>query len=215
MGRSSFTGRCAPRNGRQGAGPCGCSTRSARQRTAVPRTWPPPTPMEGLPKLPWRGAEVVGPYGKSPQPPRQAAHSGASAPRMRRIGGSEAGITPKAPATPDNPSVALRATAPFTQGSLSLGGDGEHGYCGQSSAAGRRGRRPLRVQWTPSVTVGGCVRSGRLMPGPAGPSPAGCLPRRSAWPRWSAPAGCPAPSLGARCRYGSHPGSSRRRTSCP
>ena len=95
------------------------------------------------------------------------------------------------------------------------GGDGEHGYCGQSTAAGRRGRRPLRVQWTPSVTVGGCVRSGRLMPGPAGPSPAGCLPRRSAWPRWSAPAGCPAPSLGARCRYGSHPGSSRRRTSCP
>ena len=130
MGRSSFTGRCAPRNGRQGAGPCGCSTRSARQRTAVPRTWPPPTPMEGLPKLPWRGAEVVGPYGKSPQPPRQAAHSGASAPRMRRIGGSEAGITPKAPATPDNPSVALRATAPFTQGSLSLGGTGNMGTVG-------------------------------------------------------------------------------------
>ena len=38
----------------------------------------------------------------------------------------------KGPSTPDNPSVSLRLTAPFTQGSLGDGG------------SGRRGRRPLR-----------------------------------------------------------------------
>ena len=56
---------------------------------------------------------------------------------------------------------------------------------------------------------------GQFTPAPAGSSQRRCPPHRTAWPRWSAPAGRPAPSQGARRRYGSRPGSSRRRTSCP
>ena len=42
----------------------------------------------------------------------------------REWAGIGAGITPKEPSTLDNPSVSLRLTAPFTQGSLALRGTG-------------------------------------------------------------------------------------------
>ena len=70
----------------------------------------------------------IGPYGEKgrfPQPPRPAAHSGASALRSRGNGWElRQRSSPKGPATPDNPSVSLRLTAPFTQGSLGDGGCG-------------------------------------------------------------------------------------------
>ena len=73
------------------------------------------------------GASVIGigPYGekgKFPQPPGPAAHSGASTPAVARDGrGSEQGSPQKEPSTSGNPSVSLRLTAPFTQGSLGTG----------------------------------------------------------------------------------------------
>ena len=61
----------------------------------------------------------TGGCGEPPRLPWVAAHSGASAARVRRNGReSRQRSSPKCPATPDNPSVALRATAPFAQGSL-------------------------------------------------------------------------------------------------
>ena len=64
----------------------------------------------------------IGPYGETgrfPQPPGPAAHSGAAAPAVARNGWElEQESPPKGPATPDNPSVSLRLTAPFAQGSL-------------------------------------------------------------------------------------------------
>ena len=84
--------------------PYGCNTGSAQQRADV----------------------GIGPYGETgrfPQPPGPAAHSGAAAPAVARNGWElEQESPPKGPATPDNPSVSLRLTAPFTQGSL---GDGD------------------------------------------------------------------------------------------
>ena len=80
--------------------PYGCNTGSAKQRADV----------------------GIGPYGKERkphQPPGPAAHSGAFAARVRRNGWeSRQSSPPKWPATSDNPSVSLRLTAPFTQGSL-------------------------------------------------------------------------------------------------
>ena len=71
---------------------------------------------------------VIGPYGETgrfPQPPGPAARSEAAAPADGRTGWeSEQGSSPKGPATPDNPSVSLRLTAPFTQGSLWGRGNG-------------------------------------------------------------------------------------------
>ena len=61
----------------------------------------------------------TGGCGEPPRLPGVVAHSGASAARVRRNGReSRQRSSPKCPATPDNPSVALRATAPFAQGSL-------------------------------------------------------------------------------------------------
>ena len=63
-----------------------------------------------------RADVVIGPYekeGKLPRPPRPAAHSGASSSAVTRGGiGVRQRSSPKCPATSDNPSVALRATAP-------------------------------------------------------------------------------------------------------
>ena len=61
--------------------------------------------------------------GKPHRSPRPAAHSEASAPAVARDGWeSRQRPSPKYPSTPDNPSVSLRLTAPFTQGSLKDGG---------------------------------------------------------------------------------------------
>ena len=69
-----------------------------------------------------RGGTEPAPYrgkGKFPQPPWPAAHSGASAPAVARDGWKlRQRTSPKCPATSGNPSVSLRLTAPFTQGSL-------------------------------------------------------------------------------------------------
>ena len=63
-----------------------------------------------------RADVVIGPYekeGKLPRPPWPAAHSGASSSAVTRGGiGVRQRSSPKCPATSDNPSVALRATAP-------------------------------------------------------------------------------------------------------
>ena len=76
-----------------------------------------------------RWADVgIGPYGETgrfPQPPGPAAHSGASAPADGRDEKkSEQRSSPKGLSTSDNPSVSLRLTAPFAQGSLGDGGCG-------------------------------------------------------------------------------------------
>ena len=108
--------------------------------------------------------------GKPHRSPRPAAHSEASAPAVARDGWeSRQRPSPKYPSTPDNPSVSLRLTAPFTQGSLRDGGCGlprrpvgpprnDNGFLSFRGAerrgnpflftmyggSGRRGRRPLR-----------------------------------------------------------------------
>ena len=65
----------------------------------------------------------TGGCGEPPRLPWGAAHSGASAPAGARDGReSRQRLPQKCPATSDNPSVSLRLTAPFTQGSL---GDGD------------------------------------------------------------------------------------------
>ena len=76
-----------------------------------------------------RRADVgIGPYGKKSkphQPPGPAAHSEAFTARMgENRWESRQRSSPKGPSTPDNPSVSLRLTAPFTQGSLRDGGCG-------------------------------------------------------------------------------------------
>ena len=69
-----------------------------------------------------RHAESSCPTGGCGEPPRfpwVAAHSGASAATGAREGWKlRQRSSPKGPSTPDNPSVSLRLTAPFTQGSL-------------------------------------------------------------------------------------------------
>ena len=71
-------------------GPYGCNERSAQQRHAVPRAWPPPTKFR--PEI-WGVGQVVGPYGKPNQPPKPAG-----AQRSVRASGREgwAGIGAKA-----------------------------------------------------------------------------------------------------------------------
>ena len=124
---------------------------------------PPPRPVRG--SWPRRG-EVTPPYGSSSGPMWASAptkgkegcrnHPGQRrrAERLRR--GWEEGvgivaeIIPKYPATSDNPSVALRATAPFAQGSLALWGTGERAdtrvrpyvVIGIASSARRGGTEP-------------------------------------------------------------------------
>ena len=94
----------------------------------------------------------TGGCGEPPRLPWGAAHSGASAPAGARDGReSRQRLPQKCPATSDNPSVSLRLTDPFTQGSL---GDGGSAGCGhpalrkhrnsQQSQAGRDGARPLQ-----------------------------------------------------------------------
>ena len=115
--------------------PYGCNTGGAKQRADVPRAWLPPTKFRaeiwgvshGHRPLRPAGDEgrhagsscPTGGCGEPPRLPWVAAHSGASAARVRRNGReSRQRSSQKCPATPDNPSVALRATAPFAQGSL-------------------------------------------------------------------------------------------------
>ena len=104
----------------------------------------------------------IGPYGKERtphQPPGLAAQSGASAARMGGMG-RERGRDhpPKGPSTPDNPSVSLRLTAPFTQGSLGDGGcglprrfaprnDSPDPLSFRGGPTGRRGN-PSFLRWT-------------------------------------------------------------------
>ena len=78
-----------------------------------------PTPRGGTRGRHAGSSCPTGGCGEPPRLPWVAAHSGASAARVRRNGReSRQRSSPKCPATPDNPSVALRATAPFAQGSL-------------------------------------------------------------------------------------------------
>ena len=106
--------------------PYGCNTGSAKQRADV----------------------GIGPYGKERkphQPPGPAAHSGAFAARVRRNGWeSRQSSPPKWPATSDNPSVSLRLTAPFTQGSLVLRGTGVR--AAESSAPMESPSQPARSE---------------------------------------------------------------------
>ena len=93
------------------------------------------------------------------QPPGPAAHSGASAPRMEGMGGNCGGNHPqRGAAPPDNPSVSLRLTAPFAQGSLRDGGcgsprrfaprnDSPKPLSFRGGPTGRRGN-PSFLRWT-------------------------------------------------------------------
>ena len=124
----------------------------------------------------------TGGCGEPSRLPWPAAHSGAFAARVRRNGWeSRQSSPPKWPATLDNPSVSLRLTAPFAQGSLGDGGCGSprrpvgppRNYNGflsfrgaerrgnpfpftMDGGSGRRGRRPLRP-----AGDGGTARRGR------------------------------------------------------
>ena len=83
-------------------------------------------PTEGLPESQQRADVGIGPYGtkgRPHRPPWPVAQGGASAPAVARGGWDmQQRASPKCPATSGNPSVALRATAPFAQGSLALRG---------------------------------------------------------------------------------------------
>ena len=140
-----------------GAGSCGCSTRSTQQRADVPKAWLPPskfrTEIWGVSHRhrPLR-REVSVPSNTQP-----AAHSDAPAAWMGGMD-EERRSSPKAPATPDNPSVSLRLTAPFAQGSLGDGGcglprrfaprnDSPDPLSFRGGPTGRRGN-PSFLRWT-------------------------------------------------------------------
>ena len=125
---------------------------------------PPSTPGgaggDRAPPLPsYQGAKQradvgIGPYGtkgRPHRPPWPVAQGGASAPAVARGGWDmQQRASPKCPATSGNPSVALRATAPFAQGSLALWGTGERAdtrvrpyvVIGIASSARRGGTEP-------------------------------------------------------------------------
>ena len=115
----------------------------------------------------------TGGCGVPPRSPWVAAHSGASAARVRRNGReSRQRSSLKCPATPDNPSVSLRLTAPFAQGSLGDEGcglprrfaprnDSSKPLSFRGGPTGRRGN-PSFLRWTwvraaeSSAPTGGC-----------------------------------------------------------
>ena len=113
--------------------PYGCNAGGAQQRADVPKAWLPPakfraeiwgvshrhrapTPCGG------RHAGVVVPYGWLRRAAAIALGSGAQrsvCAAVARDGWKSEQRSPlKGPSTPDNPSVSLRLTAPFAQGSL-------------------------------------------------------------------------------------------------
>ena len=136
-----------------------------------------PTPRGGTRGRHAGSSCPTGGCGEPPRLPWVAAHSGASAARVRRNGReSRQRSSPKGSAISGNPSVAFQATAPFTQGSLGDGGCGlprrpcgpprnDNGFLsfrGQCAHwtwesvlftmdgdPGRRGRRPLRKTQSP------------------------------------------------------------------
>ena len=136
--RSGATGigvkRSLSPTGRDGARPL--QGGGAGWRRGAPGVWLPPAKFRNgiwggshghRPLRPAGGREdgtpgsscPTGGCGEPPRLPGPAAHSGASAARSRRNGReTEQRLSPRCPATSDNPSVALRATAPFAQGSL-------------------------------------------------------------------------------------------------
>ena len=101
----------------------------------------------------------TGGCGEPSRLPWPAAHSGAFAARVRRNGWeSRQSSPPKWPATLDNPSVSLRLTAPFAQGSLGDGGcglprrfaprnDSPDPLSFRGGPTGRRGN-PSFLRWT-------------------------------------------------------------------
>ena len=159
------------RPGRRGVvtPPYGSTTGGAQQRVDVPRAWLPPTKFRAeiwgvshghRPLRPAGGRgtarRVVVPYGWLRRVAAIARASGAQrsvcAADERKGRESEQESSPKGSSTPDNPSVGLRPTAPFTQGSL------------WGRGFGPPGRRPLRkVYRSPSTgpmwasaPTGGC-----------------------------------------------------------
>ena len=105
--------------------PYGSITGGAQQRADVPKAWLPPLRPAGDEGRHAGSSCPTGGCGEPPRSPWVAAHSGAYAARVRRNGReSRQRSSPKCPATPDNPSVSLRLTAPFAQGSLWDGGCG-------------------------------------------------------------------------------------------
>ena len=119
---------------------------------------PAPTGLPGVPSSgPMYLRHDLRPYGEKGTPNRpsgSAAQSGASAAWMGGMGGHRG----KCPATSDNPSVALWATAPFTQGSLSLRGTGGHRpVIGIASNARRGGTEPA-----PYRKAGNTQRAGAM-----------------------------------------------------
>ena len=125
--------------------------RGARRRAYVPKAWLPPTKFR---------AEIWGvSHGHRPlRKGRKAAATTRASGAERSVCGADGRkgwgswqkSSPKCPATLDNPSVALRATAPFAQGCLALRGTGERAdtrvrpyvVIGIASSARRGGTEP-------------------------------------------------------------------------
>ena len=119
--------------------PYGSTTGGAQRRADVPKAWLPPTKFRAeiwgishghrpLHPAGGRGTarRVVVPYGWLRRATAIALGSGAQRSVCAADGRNEEELEqkspPEGPATPDNPSVSLRLTAPFAQGSL---GDGD------------------------------------------------------------------------------------------
>ena len=87
--------------------------RGAQWRADVPKAWLPPTKFRAEIWGVSHGHRPLRKTGKPHRPPGPAAQSGASAPALITRGWDRGrDHPPKYPATSDNPSVALRATAP-------------------------------------------------------------------------------------------------------
>ena len=121
--------------------PYGSTTGGAQRRADVPKAWLPPSKFRAeiwgishghrpLHPAGGRGTarRVVVPYGWLRRATAIALGSGAQRSVCAADGRNEEELEqkspPEGPATPDNPSVSLRLTAPFAQGSLRDGGCG-------------------------------------------------------------------------------------------
>ena len=141
------------------AAPYGCSTGSAQQRADVPEGWPPPLRPAG-----GRGTarRVVVPYGWLRRAAAIALGSGAQRSVCGADGRNGLKLRQRSPqkclSKPDNPSVSLRLTAPFAQGSLGDGGcglprrfaprnDSPDPLSFRGGPTGRRGN-PSFLRWT-------------------------------------------------------------------
>ena len=112
-----------PQRGGTEPAPYRCAAGSAQQRADVPRAWLPPAKFRnGIWGVSHRHRPLRGEGEVSATARASGAQRSVCGADGRNGWGSEQGSPPKEPSTSGNPSVSLRLTAPFTQGSL---GDGD------------------------------------------------------------------------------------------